>query len=336
MRMMNLRTSPIFVLFILLAFSVSADTADVADIKEAESLIEQGRAADALLLVDSMLASSPEDPNARFLRGVIQADAGEADSAIETFTALTQDHPELPEPWNNLAVLFADRGEFDKARESLLAAVQTHPSYTTAHKNLGDLYARMAGQAYDRALEQDLDDELAGLTLSAVNGLFSAPGASDVMVAAKAKTTPEAMSETTQEQAQEQEQTEEAGLKPADPVANGSTPQASDVEAAVQTWASAWAGKDVPGYLGSYSKNFQPSDGASFHDWSNYRRDRLSAPKAIKVDVSKMDVQLRGTGNATVKFLQTYRSDNYNDEVTKTLRMARWGGRWLIVSEVAE
>ena len=31
-------------------------------------------------------------------------------------------------------------------------AIRTHPSYATAHENLGDIYAKMASQAYDKAL----------------------------------------------------------------------------------------------------------------------------------------------------------------------------------------
>ena len=34
-------------------------------------------------------------------------------------------------------------------------AIRTQPSYATAHENLGDIYALMAAQAYDRALQID-------------------------------------------------------------------------------------------------------------------------------------------------------------------------------------
>ena len=32
-------------------------------------------------------------------------------------------------------------------------AVRMNPSYAIAHENLGDIYARMAGQSYGRALQ---------------------------------------------------------------------------------------------------------------------------------------------------------------------------------------
>jgi tetratricopeptide (TPR) repeat protein len=89
----------------------------------------------------------------RFLKGVIQTQAGSTAEAIATFQALTQDYPELPEPYNNLAALYASQNELDKARTALEMAVRMNPSYAIAHENLGDIYARMATQSYGRALQ---------------------------------------------------------------------------------------------------------------------------------------------------------------------------------------
>jgi len=61
----------------------------------------------------------------------------------------------MPEPYNNLAVLYAAEGQERKAAEALEQAIRTNPSYTTAHENLGDLYARMASEAYAKALQLD-------------------------------------------------------------------------------------------------------------------------------------------------------------------------------------
>ncbi|MGC4441925.1 hypothetical protein ABXW85_23975, partial [Streptococcus suis] len=58
-------------------------------------------------------------------------------------------------PYNNLAVLYAAEGKERKASEILELAIRTNPSYATAHENLGDLYARMASEAYSKALQLD-------------------------------------------------------------------------------------------------------------------------------------------------------------------------------------
>ena len=77
------------------------------------------------------------------------------DEAIAVFTKLTEDYPELPEPYNNLAVLYASQKQYDKARMALEMAIRAHPSYATAYENLGDLYAKLASQAYGKAVQLD-------------------------------------------------------------------------------------------------------------------------------------------------------------------------------------
>ena len=77
------------------------------------------------------------------------------DEATGVFLKLTEEAPELPEPYNNLAVIYAQQKQYDKAKAALEMAIRTHPSYAVAHENLGDLYAKMARQAYDRALQID-------------------------------------------------------------------------------------------------------------------------------------------------------------------------------------
>src|SRR5574344_1191979 len=79
--------------------------------------------------------------------------ANKPKEAIDTFTALTKEYPELPEPYNNLAVLYANQNQLDKSREALERAIRTNPSYSTVHENLGDIYAKLAGQAYSKALQ---------------------------------------------------------------------------------------------------------------------------------------------------------------------------------------
>src|SRR3972149_4567020 len=63
--------------------------------------------------------------------------------------------PALPEPYNNLAVIYAAQGQYEKARAALEQSIRTHPSYATAYENLGDVYAKLASQAYDKALQLD-------------------------------------------------------------------------------------------------------------------------------------------------------------------------------------
>jgi len=89
----------------------------------------------------------------RFIKGMILSEQGKSAEAINIFQKLTEDYPELPEPYNNLAVLHASAGNYDKARVALERAIRTNPAYATAHENLGDVYAKLASQSYDKAMQ---------------------------------------------------------------------------------------------------------------------------------------------------------------------------------------
>lgn len=341
--------------WLILAAATVCMASASATLEDAQKLYEQGRSADALAEVNRLLETRPKDAEVRFLQGIIYAETGDASKAIEVFAGLTQDYPELPEPWNNLAVLFAESGEFDKAREALLAAIQTHPSYSTAHENLGDLYARMAGMAYDRALEQDRGNESARLKLSAVNGLFVAPSYASnepepqIAVSASNPKPQPVASQPAVVQAPPPVAVDPVVRQPdPQPIVTASIPVeqappppvreniSSEVEAVVRNWAAAWSGKDVDGYLASYSPSFRPSNGAGYRAWANYRRERLTKPKIIEVELSNLRIDQVDSQTATATFGQRYRSDNYRDEVTKTLTLSKADGAWRIVSEVSQ
>lgn len=87
------------------------------------------------------------------MKGMILSEQGKTADAINIFQKLTEDYPELPEPYNNLAVLHAAAGNYDKARVALERAIRTNPAYATAHENLGDVYAKLASQSYDKAMQ---------------------------------------------------------------------------------------------------------------------------------------------------------------------------------------
>lgn len=140
-------------LVVAAALSMSAVHAD--DYTDVDRLMRAGQHPEALAKVEQYLASKPRDPQMRFFKGVIQSETGKTGEAMATFTAITEDYPELPEPYNNLAVLYAGQNQLDKARAALEMAIRTNPNYATAHENLGDVYARLASQAYRKALQLD-------------------------------------------------------------------------------------------------------------------------------------------------------------------------------------
>lgn len=155
----------------LCAAPVLAD--DAADINK---LMRAGQFGEALSKVDASLARTPRDTQLRFLKGVILAEQNKSAEAISVFTKLTEDHPTLPEPYNNLAVLYAASGQYDKARTALDSAIRTNPTYATAYENLGDVHAKLASQAYDKALQLDSGNSAAKSKLTLMRTLVSVNG----------------------------------------------------------------------------------------------------------------------------------------------------------------
>ncbi len=161
---------------VLLALTAMSAPAAADPLKNIRLLLRDGQYEKALPRLISFLKDNPEHAEARFLKGLALAEEGRADEAQAVFLELTGDYPDLPEPHNNLAVLYAAKGDYAMARNSLILAISNHPGYATAHENLGDIYARMAGVAYGKALKIDAENQTARVKLAMVRELFSERG----------------------------------------------------------------------------------------------------------------------------------------------------------------
>ena len=314
------------------------------DYAEAGKLFRSGQQAQALERVDNFLKANPKDARGRFLKGLILTEQSKPADAIKIFTGLTEDYPELPEPYNNLAVLYASQGQYDKARVALEMSIRTHPSYATAHENLGDIYAKMASQAYDKALQLDKSNTAAQTKLEMIKELFSggtratgkpaagktattvvaavtkpAPVAPPVATAATPAPTPPAV-------------TAAPAAKPVEPAKSAGT-RDGDVLKTVSNWAKAWSDNDVQGYLGYYATDFQTPGGEPRADWEAARKARIAKPKKIDVRVESPKVKFADNNRVSVTFRQNYRSANLKVASTKTLVLVKTGDRWLIQQE---
>ena len=260
-----------------LAAALAVPPATPTSTRDVNQLVRAGKLTEALTKADQYLAAKPRDPQMRFIKGVIQTEAGKPTDAIATFTKLTEDYPELPEPYNNLAVLYAGQSQFDKARAALEMAIRTNPSYATAHENLGDVYAKLASQAYSKALQ--LDGGNAGVPAQAgpdprpvqrrtprASSRRPAPPAPPAPVTARTRTGCTSAPAPARP----------AAAAPATP-AGRSTCRArrrhrrprhrqppvsaaeKEVEAAVRAWASAWAAKDMSRLSGRLRQGIRPT-----------------------------------------------------------------------------
>lgn len=341
-----------FVASLFIATQATWATAWGADFAEAEQLLTSGDASAALNAVESALESDPTNADGRFLQGIALANLGRADDAIEVFRDLTQDYREIPEPYNNLAVLLAQKGDFNGARDALEAAVTQHPNYTAAWENLADIYSILATIAYETVLQQEPTNSIAQYRLAQMSGTAQAQATPQPALTAAAPTAPdtntEVVAETVEEVAIAAVDELEAEAAPSfvrKPVGGKlvsgakvaiSAPLSAKqqpVMDAVSLWAKNWANQDVEAYLNSYSDNYEPQENKSRAEWISQRRARLAAPGKISIGITQPSVMLLDDDLATVKFLQDYRSDKYQDSVRKTLLLERKNGAWVIVRE---
>ncbi|MFZ2855747.1 MAG: tetratricopeptide repeat protein [Rhodocyclaceae bacterium] len=341
-----------------LLLSVSVSLAVAADpLPEIQRLMKQGQMPQALEKVDAYISSNPKDAQGRFLKGLLMTEMGRPADAVTIFTKLTEDYPELPEPYNNLAVLYAQQKQYEKARTALEMAIRTHPSYSIAHENLGDVYAKLASQAYDKALQLDSSNSVTQSKLSLIRELISTsskpgvkpgsaatrPAAEPVKIAsaepAKAAA-PAAVVAPVAPPAKLEKTPEPAKLeKPADkPVAgknaekNAADAGEAEVTKALQGWAGAWSRKDVKGYLSYYATDFKTPNGMARKAWEAERAQRIDKPGKLQVSVDELKVALAGD-KATVRFRQHYQSASLKTTAGKTVVFVRSGNKWLIQQE---
>jgi ketosteroid isomerase-like protein len=338
------------------------------NVTDINTLIRNGQFSEALTKVDAALIQTPRDKQLRFMKGVILTEENKPTEAIGVFTKLTEDFPELPEPYNNLAVLFAASGQYDKARASLEMAIRTNPTYSTAHENLGDVYAKLASQAYDKALQLDSGNTTAKTKLTMVRTLVGnntggtnpktgvpvpalvvvaaakpAPEAvklpTPVVVAAKVDTKPAAKVETQPEPKADVAKVVVAKVEPKTqpepkPVAKATPVDTNqeDITNVIYSWAKAWAAEDVTAYLSYYANDFQPANGMSRKAWVDQRHERIKGNDNITVKIATPKVTVDGN-TATAKFQQEYDSKQVHSNAPKTMIMTKQGNKWLIQQE---
>jgi len=334
------------------------------ELQDINKLYKQGQNDKALERLESYLTSRPKDAQGpkiaqgRFLKGLILAEQGKNAEAIQIFTRLTEEYPELPEPYNNLAVLYASQGQYEKSRQALEMAISTHPSYATAHENLGDIYAKMASQAYDKALQLDKGNVAAQTKLALIKELFSASGKS-ARAPAKSEAAKVALASTATAPAIAPAKPEPPkpapapvvtpvpapapakpeAAKPAPEVKPASAPAEVKVdgEAAVlktlSGWAKAWSSKNVPSYLGYYANDFKVPGGENRATWEKSRKERIGKPKSIHVAIESPRVTFNDASHASVTFKQAYKSAALSTSTQKTVVLVKVGDKWLIQQE---
>ncbi|HQF55100.1 MAG TPA: hypothetical protein PK208_08290 [Fibrobacteria bacterium] len=108
---------------------------------------------------------------------------------------------------------------------------------------------------------------------------------------------------------------------------------ADAVLAALQNWAKAWSDQDVDGYLSCYSDRFTPAGKLDREAWVAQRRERISAPNSIKVEIVGPKVRMLKDRHAEVVYRQIYQTEDVRLTSRKRLEFAWERGVWRIFAE---
>ena len=247
------------------------------------------------------------DDRMLFVEALTLTEQGRWAEAAQLFGDIASRHPAWPEPKNNLAVAMLKLGKLEKAQQALEDAVGSQPSFRTAQQNRQRLYDHLAAVAYDRALGKTETNKLPQLDLLTRLAPPEKP----------APTRPERMDH-------------------GDATAEGSIQQRAEmIRSQLMSWSKAWSDADVEAYLAAYSGRFTPGEpGKDYNQWRNIRRARLTMASNTQVSLDDIRIYFAPTNEqALAQFIQSYRSDNYQDRVIKQLRLGLEKGQWLILSE---
>lgn len=303
---------------LLLATGVIASGAAQADIDSARQALQSQHYDQALSALDDTLASRPDDPEARFLKGLALANDEQTRPAIAIFEQLTADHPEHADGWNNLGVLYARQGKLSRAADALRKAVDLDTQYESARENLGDVYVALAQGTYRAAAR--LDDSRG----SARDKSAKLTG----MLGSRAPTRPE-----TNPAPDPQPEVSDKPRKSAGAASEHVSHVENAVASALRRWAHAWSDRDVQGYLATYSDDYEPGDGRSLVEWIQQRSSHLRLRGKVQVKLSGIHVRLDAADRATATFEQHYQSSRREDDGQKRVLLVREDGDWRIRRE---
>lgn len=128
--------------------------------QEAESLLQQGEAEQALVIIDRQPEQTSADANWLFLRARTLAALDKPAAAEQAYRRLLEQQPQMIEAYNNLAALLILQGRLDDASQLLEQALtETDPAYATVYRNLQTVNEEISRHSYAKALRMDVPSQ---------------------------------------------------------------------------------------------------------------------------------------------------------------------------------
>jgi tetratricopeptide (TPR) repeat protein len=230
--------------------------------------------------------------------------------------------PDLARTDGDEILLFSEQKQYDKAKTALEMAIRTHPSYAVAHENLGDIYARMATQAYDRALQLDSSNTGAQSKLNLIREMVGNSSTKGSRPRGRAQLPPQLRRRRYRYPLPLRRRPAAATVASAKPAVPAKAPPAplshrspylhrhllrcrpgseagrlrrlpaasrdrrsrrDAIKRTVEDWAAAWARKDVKAYLGSLRRRLRGTRRKVAQGMGNRKADRASPSRVTSM-----------------------------------------------------
>ncbi len=102
---------------------------------------------------------------------------------------------------------------------------------------------------------------------------------------------------------------------------------------ALENWKDSWENGDLKAYFDAYSDSFIPPDQTGLARWKKKRKNSLTRPKFIHIDLIDPVIEMIQPDKIAITFQQIYESDRYADTVIKKLTFNREQNGWKIIRE---
>jgi tetratricopeptide (TPR) repeat protein len=324
-------------------------------------LTDTGKRDEAMKAFTEMTEKYPALPEPYNNLAVLYAERGEYDKARKALESAIKTHPSYATAHENLGDIYARMASqaYDKALQldngnarpqsklalikSLTPPIPMLASRSTTASSLGAPSATViiANNGQVRVIEQTkpiVKDEVKAQSDSTQKPA-SVVTEIKPLNAKAASSKPEAQAETSAKpvppKATEPSKLAAEQSKPQEQAKPGSSVDEQAIEQAVRQWAKAWSDKNVAAYLESYGAGFKTPDGQSRQDWEKTRKQRISAPASISVEVSNLRLKQDGE-LVRASFKQSYRAGGTAMRTSKTLVLKKGGNRWLIEQELTD
>lgn len=107
--------------------------------------------------------------------------------------------------------------------------------------------------------------------------------------------------------------------------------EAEELRRSIETWRSAWEGKDIEQYMALYHPTFRTGS-KNWHQWRQYKTRLARKYDHISVNVENLGI-IKTDGLVVASFAQTYRTATFESKGLKRLYLQQNSKEWKITRE---